>query len=166
MGFAPPSENTKQCYMATLSSATLVSQQTPAFIEVSSCITAPLPFREHPCHSGWVATMHSLQACTHKSPVAIYSSGYNNLTHENPKALHLNGVCWQILMKLKTSFIRGFFSHHLDVPWGWLMQTHCDHSVATQALQVEGYVSCMGLMTDRGNSRYGKRSSCRLFETW
>ena len=40
--------------LATLSSATAVSQRAPAFIKVSSCITAPLPFREHPCHSGWL----------------------------------------------------------------------------------------------------------------
>ena len=40
--------------LATLSSATAVSQRAPAFIKVSSCTTAPLPFREHPCHSGWL----------------------------------------------------------------------------------------------------------------
>ena len=27
-------------------------------------------------------------------------------------------------------------------------------------------VSCMGLLPDRGNSRYDKQSSCRRFETW
>ena len=67
--------------LATLNSATPVSQWAPAFIDISSCITARLPCREHPCHSGWLATMHSLQACTHMSPLTIYSSGSNNLTH-------------------------------------------------------------------------------------
>ena len=58
-GFAPPSGNTKQCYLATLSSATLVSQRAPPFIEVSPCITAPLPFREHPCHTVQFSSVHS-----------------------------------------------------------------------------------------------------------
>ena len=30
-----------------------------------TCITAPLPFREHPCHTGWLVTLHSLQTYTH-----------------------------------------------------------------------------------------------------
>ena len=46
-------------YLAKLNSATPLNQRAPAFIEVSSCITAPLPIREHPCHSWWLAL------CTH-----------------------------------------------------------------------------------------------------
>ena len=50
-----------------------------------------------------------------------------------------------ILMKLKISCIRNFFSYPFDVPWGLLMQTYCDHSVTTQALQLKGTVLCIGL---------------------
>ena len=46
----------------------------------------------------------------------------------------------------------------------------CKHTVITQwslkhALQLKGTVSCMGLLTDHGNSLYEKQSSCRWFET-
>ena len=68
-------------------------------------------------------------------------------------------------MKLENSCILCFFSHPFYVPWGCLMQTHCDHSVTTQALQLKGTVFSLGPLTDRGNSRYEKESSGNVHVT-
>ena len=58
-GSAPPSGNTKRRHLATLSSATPVSQWAPAFIGIALCITAP-QFQRAPLPF-WV----TLPLCTH-----------------------------------------------------------------------------------------------------
>ena len=50
-------------------------------------------------------------------------------------------------------------------PWGYLMQIYCDHSVTTQAQQLKGVVTCLGLLPDRGNSGYDKESSGNIHVT-
>ena len=97
--------------LPTLNSATwqhqavlpLVSQRTPTFIEVLWCITAPLPFREHPCHSGWLVTMHSLRAFTRRSPCTIYSSGDNTLTHTKNSAHRWLSLAFKTMLLPKPS---------------------------------------------------------------
>ena len=69
------------------------SKRAPAFIEVASCITAPLPFKDHPYHSGWLATMHSLQASTHMSPFTIESSDDNYLTYIKTQNSTISYMC-------------------------------------------------------------------------
>ena len=44
---------------------------------------------------------------------------------------------------------------------------YCYHTVTTQACApIQRTVSCLGLLTHRGHSRYDKLLSCRRLETW
>ena len=62
------------------------------------------------------------------------------------------------------------FAGPSDIPLMFPGYNYRRHTTITEwplkhALQLKGNVSCMGLLTDRGNSLYEQHSSCRWLET-